>query len=106
MTAPWAERNGGLWLNRAGTSDKLIAEQYHSEQDVYTLIWQRASDGLFQAEYLVKGKAQTDPQWSLPFWGNIADQGIFGTIGDAQLHLQAIADQHQQRTPMSRRNEP
>jgi hypothetical protein len=97
MNAPWVERHGGLWINRAGTLNKLIVEQYDPEQDAITLIWQRASDGNFQVEYLVKGNAYKDPQWSLPLWGNIAGQGIFGTIGDARRHLEAVVDQRRRK---------
>lgn len=99
MSKPWTERHGGLWLNRAETKDQLVREHYDEEADAFTLIWRRASDGYFQVEYLVKGKAQTDPQWSLPFWGNIAGQGIFGTRADAERHLKAIFEQHRQRSP-------
>jgi hypothetical protein len=93
MSAPWIERHGGLWLNRAEASDKLVAEEYDPVRDAFLLVWQRASDGLFQVEYLVKGKARTDPQCSLPLWGNVAGPGIFGTLDDAQSHLKAIANE-------------
>jgi hypothetical protein len=98
MSTPWTERHGGLWLNRATTADELVSEKYDSEHDAFILIWRRAYDGYFMAEYLVKGKANSDPQWSLPFWGNIAGQGIFGTLEDAQRHLRAIANDHRQKT--------
>jgi hypothetical protein len=94
MSAPWIERHGGLWLNRSKTRDRLVTEQYDAVRDAFILIWQRASDGHFQVEYLVKGKAHTDPQRSLPLWGNIAGPGIFGTLNDAQVHLEAIANKH------------
>jgi hypothetical protein len=97
MSNPWTERHGGLWLNRVETKDKLVREHYDAEADAFTLIWQRVSDGHFQVEYLVKGKAQTDPQWSLPLWGGIAGQGIFGTLADAERHLKAISAQHRLR---------
>ncbi|TVO52665.1 hypothetical protein [Denitromonas halophila] len=97
MSKPWTERHGGLWLNRARTSDKLVAEEYDEKHEAFTLIWQRASDGHFQVEYLIKGKEHRDPQWSLPFWGNIAGQGIFGTLGDAQAHLKAVAAEPHRR---------
>jgi hypothetical protein len=97
MSAPWTERNGGIWLNRASTSDKLVVEEYDAMSDTFTLIWQRASDGYFQIEYLVKGKARTDPQWSLPFWGNIAGQGIYGTLADAQADLKAIVGEYRRK---------
>ena len=98
MSKPWTERHGGLWLNRAETKDKLVRELYDEETDTFTLIWQRASDGHFQVEYLVKGNARTDPQWSLPLWGNIAGQGIFGTLGDAERHVKVISEQHRQKS--------
>jgi len=97
MSTPWTERHGGIWLNSAGTVNKLVVEEYDSESDSFTLIWQRASDGHFQIEYLVKGKARSDPQWSLPFWGNIAGQGIYGTLADAQADLKAIVSEYCQR---------
>ena len=97
MSTPWTERHGGIWLNRASTLDKLVFEKYDSESDSFTLIWQRASDGHFQIEYLVKGKAHSDPQWSLPFWGSIAGQGIYGTLADAEVDLKAIVGEYRQR---------
>ena len=97
MTAPWIERHGGLWLNRAATANRLLVEEFNAEHDAFTLIWQRASDGNFQAEYLVKGKAHTDPQWSLPFWGNIAGQSIFGTVEDARVHVLAISSEYRRK---------
>lgn len=97
MSKPWTERHGGIWLNRASTVDQLVVEEYDSESDSFTLIWQRASDGHFQIEYLVKGSASSDPQWSLPFWGNIAGQGIYGTFADAQADLKAIVSEYRQR---------
>jgi len=97
MNAPWIERNGGLWLNRATTSRNLVLEEYDVENDAYTLIWQRASDGHIEVEYFVKGKEHRDPQWSLPFWGSIAGHGIYETLADAQAHLQAIAREHHRR---------
>ncbi|MDE3071664.1 MAG: hypothetical protein KGJ63_02900 [Pseudomonadota bacterium] len=97
MSAPWTERHGGIWLNRANTANKLVIEEYDAESDAFTLIWQRASDGYFQIEYLVKGKARTDPQWSLPFWGNIAGQGIYGTLADAKTDLKAIVYEYHRR---------
>lgn len=65
MTSPWTERHGGLWINRASTRNELFVEEYDSNRDSFTLIWKRAVDGHFEAEYLVKGKTGTDPQWSL-----------------------------------------
>jgi hypothetical protein len=97
MSTPWTERHGGIWLNRASTVNQLVVEEYDSESDSFTLIWQRVSDGHFQIEYLVKGKASSDPQWSLPFWGNIAGQGIYGTLADAQADLKAIVSEYRQR---------
>jgi hypothetical protein len=94
MSSPWIERHGGLWLNRAKTSNKLVHEEYDSEHDAYILIWQRASDGHFEVEYLIKGKEDRDPQWSLPFWGSIAGHGIYGTLADATAHLNAVAREH------------
>lgn len=79
MSTPWTERHGGIWPNQTATLNQLVVETYDSQSDAFTLIWQRASDGHFQIEYLVKGKARIDPQWSLPFWGNIAGQGIYET---------------------------
>jgi hypothetical protein len=97
MSAPWTERHGGIWLNRANTLNKLLVEEYDSESDSFTLIWQRASDGYFLIEYLVKGKAHSDPQWSLPFWGNIAGQGVYGTLADAQADLKAIVSEYRRK---------
>ncbi|MET3137074.1 hypothetical protein AAKU61_001426 [Undibacterium sp. GrIS 1.2] len=97
MSKPWTERHGGIWLNKASTVDQLVVEEYDSERDSFTLIWQRASDGHFQIEYLVKGNASSDPQWSLPFWENIAGQGIYGTLSDAQADLKAIVSGYRQR---------
>lgn len=97
MSTRWTERHGGIWLNRANTLNKLVVEEYDSESDSITLIWQRASDGYFEVEYLVKGKVRSDPQWSLPFWGNIAGRGIYGTLADAQANLKAIVKEYRQR---------
>ncbi|QTN26200.1 hypothetical protein HZ993_12675 [Rhodoferax sp. AJA081-3] len=97
MSKPWVERSGGIWLSRAQTFDKLLVEEYDQEHDAFILIWQRASDGHFQVEYLVKGKEHRDPQWSLPFWGNIAGQGIYGTLADANADLNAIAKEHHRK---------
>jgi|SRR5471030_1173917 len=91
MTSPWTERHGGLWINRASTRNELVVEEYDSNRDSFPLIWKRAVDGHFEAEYLVKGKTGTDPQWSLPLWGNIAQSGIFGTQEDARNYVNAIA---------------
>lgn len=90
MSAPWNERHGAIWPNRASAHDKLVDEQYNSTSDAFTLIWQRAIDGFYEAEYLVKGKV--NPQWSLPFWENLAGQGIFETLADARSYLEAFAD--------------
>lgn len=97
MSEAWIERHGGLWINRAETASKLVVEQYDSEHDAFTLIWQRASDGFFEVEFLLKGKACSDPQWSLPFWESVAGQGIYGTLADAHSHLRAIINEHRQR---------
>ena len=74
-----------------------MLEEYDAKHDAYMVIWQRASDGHFEVEYLVKGKEHRDPQWSLPCWGSIAGHGIYGTLADAQAHLQAIAREHHRR---------
>ncbi len=97
MSTSWTERHGAIWLDRANTVNKLVAEEYDSESDFYTLIWQRACDGHFQIEFLVKNSATSDPQWSLPFWGNIAGQGIYGTLVDAQNDLALIVCEYRQR---------
>jgi hypothetical protein len=97
MSAPWIERHGGLWLNRAKTRDNLVSEEYDPLYDAFSLIWQRASDGYFQVEYLVKSKAETDPPGMLPLWSGIASQGLFGTLTDARLHLEAIANEHHKK---------
>jgi hypothetical protein len=81
-------------MNRAATRDELVVEEYDADRDSFTLIWKRATDGHFKVEYLVKGKAASDPQWSLPLWGNISRSGIFGTQEDARAHVNAIADDY------------
>jgi len=93
MVAQWVKRYGGLWLNRASTKDRLVREHYDRQSDVITLVWQRASDGYYRVEYLVKGKATTDPPETLPLWGDVAGSGIYGSIEDAERHLAAIAGQ-------------
>jgi len=97
MTSPWTERHGGLWISRATTSKELIVEEYDPVRDSFTIIWRRMADGYFEAEYLVKGKAGTDPQWSLPLWGNISQSGIFGTQEDARAYVNAIADDYHRK---------
>jgi hypothetical protein len=47
--------------------------------------------------FWVKGKALSDPPWSLPLWGSIAGQGIYGCIEDAVAHLNAIEAQYIER---------
>jgi hypothetical protein len=90
MSKHWTERNGGIWPNRASASDKLVYEMYDSKNDAFILVWERASDGFFEAEYLVKGKP--DPQWTLPFWENIGGHGIFETQANALSNMKAIAN--------------
>lgn len=97
MSKPWVEKRGGLWINRANTCDELIVEEYDDENDAFLLIWRRAADGLYSTEYLVKGKEHRDPQYSLPFWGNVAGQGLFGSISDARTHASAIAVAYHQK---------
>ena len=88
------ERLGGIWLEQKLTSKVLISEEYDPALDAISSIYQRSVDGHFEVAYWLKGKADSDPQWSLPLWGSIAGQGIFGTVEDARAHLQAIRDQH------------
>ncbi|MBN3724434.1 hypothetical protein [Burkholderia sp. Ac-20379] len=97
MSQPWVEKRGGLWINRAETCNELVVEEYDDENDAFLLIWRRASDGLYTTEYLVKGKAHRDPQYVLPFWGNIARAGLFGSISDARAHASAIALAYRQK---------
>ncbi|MCB6183087.1 hypothetical protein LIN78_05930 [Leeia sp. TBRC 13508] len=96
MKEPWIERLGGIWPNGAETKDELVIEKYDPVYDTFTLVWQRATDGFF-AQYMVKGNS--DPQWELPFWGNIADQGIFGTQEEALSHILAIANDYHGNAP-------
>jgi hypothetical protein len=93
MSKQWTERNGGIWPSRAPASATLVDETYDSTHDAFILIWRRASDGFFEAEYLVKGKP--DPQWSLPFWENIAGYGIFETQADALSNIREIAKNYE-----------
>jgi hypothetical protein len=106
MSTPWVERRDGLWLDRAQTCDRLVLEDYDEEHDAFILIWQRTCDGHFQLEYLIKGKEHRDPQSSLPFWGNIAGQRTFGTLADANSHLQAIASEHHRKVAAQHSADP
>lgn len=92
MSTPWTERKGGIWPSRASVKDKLVHEEYDSARDAFMLIWQRESDGFFEIQYLVKGKVE--PQWSLPFWENIAGHGIFENEADATSELEAFTDNY------------
>jgi hypothetical protein len=92
MSKHWTERNGGVWPSRASVSGKLVYEMYDSTNDAFILVRQRACDGFFEAEYLVKGKP--DPQWSLPFWENIGGNGIFETQSDALSNIITITNNH------------
>ena len=88
------ERFGGIWFEQKFTSKILVSEEYDSTLDAISSIYQRTTDGHYEVAFWLKGKAASDPQWSLPLWGSIAGQGIFGTIDDAISHLRAIRDQH------------
>lgn len=65
-------------------------EAYNFAREAFSLIWRRASDGYYEVEYLRKENA--GPQWSLPFWKNVADSGIFETEDDARLYINAISE--------------
>jgi hypothetical protein len=88
------ERFGGIWFEQTLTTVVLVSDEYDSELDAITSIYQRVLDGHYEVAFWIKGKADSDPQWSLPLWGSIASQGIFGTFKDAQAHLRAIRDEH------------
>jgi len=92
MSTPWTERKGGIWPTRSSAKDKLVYEEYDSARDAFMLIWQRESDGFFEIQYLVKGNVE--PQWSLPFWENIAGHGIFENEADPTSELEAFADNY------------
>jgi hypothetical protein len=95
MSTPWTERNGGIWPSRASAKDKLVYEEYVSAHDAFVLIWQRESDCLFEAEYLVKGKAE--PQWSLLFWENVAEHGVYESQTDAHADIKAFMGNYRRR---------
>jgi hypothetical protein len=94
MSKHWTERKGGIWPSRPAALGKLVYEMYDSTNDAFILVWQRACDGFFESEYLVKGKP--DPQWSLSFWENIGGHGIFETQADALSNVKAMANRHLQ----------
>ena len=88
------ERFGGIWFEQKLTSKVVISEEHDLVLDAISSVYQRNVDGHFEVAYWLKGKADSDPQWSLALWGSIAGQGIFGTLEDALAHLNAIRDQH------------
>jgi hypothetical protein len=88
------ERYGGLWLDRSASAPPMVKEEYDPALDVVKSIYRRRSDGFFEVAFWVKGKAVSDPQWSLPLWGSIAGPGIYGSIEDAVAHLNAIEAQY------------
>ena len=90
----WEERHGGLWVDRAEPNDTVLSEHYDPELDSFMLIRQRASDDYFQVEFLIK---VADPQFSLPVWDNIAGEGIFGTLAEAERHLKTLAQEHREK---------
>ena len=85
------ERFGGIWFEQMHATKILICETYDPVLDAILSIHQRRVDGHFEVAFWQKSP---DPQWSLPLWNSVANHGLFGTLEDAQAHLQAIRDQY------------
>ena len=90
MSNGWIERDGGIWDSSPRLGCTLIVERFDSRLGAFEMIWQRHCDGHFQVEFRVKDGG-ADPQWSLPFWHDIANGGIFDSQSSAEAHLRAIA---------------
>ena len=91
------EYHGGLRFDRSASAPEVLSEEYDATLDAIKAIYRRKGDGFYEVEFSIKGKATSDPQWSLPFWGNVAGQGIFGTLEDAQAHLRSVEQQYVER---------
>jgi hypothetical protein len=89
------ERYGGLWFERAASAPVIVKEEYDSTLDIVRSVYQRNIDGFFEVAFWVKGP--TGPQCSLPLWGSIAEQGIYGTLEEAMAYLDAIEAQFIER---------
>lgn len=92
MSESWVERQGGIWMAAPPAPSHLIAERFDPALQAFQLIWQRDSDGHFQVEFLIKDEAARNPQWSLPFWTDIAQGGIFESLSAAEAHLVAVSN--------------
>jgi len=93
MSDGWTEREGGIWKPASRVSSKLILERFDSRRHSFQLIWQRDCDGYFQVEFLIKDEGASDPQWSLPFWEDIAQGGIIESQSAAEALLKSISDE-------------
>lgn len=86
----WEERYGGVWTGVLMPGEQPVAETHLADRHLVTLIAQRP-DGLYRA--VVLGH-HPDPQWRLPFWGEVIAPAIVGSIDDGEQYLAAALARH------------
>ena len=91
------ERHGGIWVEERLSAKTLVSEEYDQVLDSITSIYQRKLDGHYECTFCVKPMHNNGSQWSMPFWSNIAGQGIFGRMEEAFAHLQVIKAKYANR---------
>ncbi|WP_155634081.1 hypothetical protein [Burkholderia cepacia] len=84
------EKYGGIWTGVPMPGEKPVAETHLADRQLVTLIARR-SDGLYRA--VVFGHHH-DPQWHLPFRGEIVAPALIGSIDDGEQYLAAALARH------------
>ncbi|MBN3793825.1 hypothetical protein [Burkholderia sp. Ac-20392] len=81
----WEEKYGGIWAGVLMPGEMPVAETHLADRHLVALIARRP-DGLYRA--VVLGH-RPDPQWRVPFWGEVTAPAMASSIDDAELYLVA-----------------
>ncbi|WP_423369398.1 hypothetical protein [Burkholderia sp. LMG 32019] len=89
----WEEKYRGIWTGVLMPGEMPVAETHLVDRHLVTLIARRP-DGLYRA--VVLGHHH-DPQWRLPFWGEVMATAIVASIDDGEQYLAAALARHVER---------
>lgn len=81
----WEEKYGGIWSGALTPGEMPVVETHLADRHLVALIALRP-DGFYRA--VVLGHHH-DPQWRLPFWGEVTAPAIVPSADDGEHDLAA-----------------
>ncbi len=81
----WEERYGGIWISPE-PGEVTVVERHLANRNLVAHIARR-NDGLFRAAVL---RPYPDPQWRLPFWGEVERAALVASIDEGERYLTTL----------------